>query len=80
MLNSHHKGLVMQNFDVFFVVSLHKLLNKHLSSQIPQPLCDISVIQKQSLKWSVIIFWISPCCSEFEFEFENVPTVISVYK
>ena len=33
LVDSLHKGPVIQNFNDFFVVSLDKLLNKHLSGQ-----------------------------------------------
>ena len=40
-----HKGPVMQNFGVFFVVNMNKLLNKQLSWQLFQTwcLCDVTI-------------------------------------
>ena len=46
-LDSTHKGPVMQNFDIYFVVSLNKLLKKHSISQwfeMPLCSCDLTVM------------------------------------
>ena len=46
-MDSPHNGLETQSFDIFFVVSLNKLLNKQSSFRglaTPWRLCDISVL------------------------------------
>ena len=53
---SHQKGSVMQSFDIFFDISLNKLLNKLVSClwlELPWCSCDITVMLIQCSQWPV---------------------------
>ena len=59
-MDSPHKGLVIHSFDIFFDISLNKLLKKQLSGQwfeMPwHPIDNIkrTITKEASLKWSII--------------------------